>query len=367
MRGIGAAGTPQAPSQAWLAAVANLLNLEGADAYAGLDQLSAESYASVINADAHSVMTGLDSIANRLAAAHDGGGCPSVAPAFAPTVQAGNALCPWVRVVGDWTRLDGYDTWLSQRLDYGGIFIGLDGKLAGPWTLGGMLGYVHGSEATDGLPVHATSESYQAAAYGEYARGPVWLRGTVGLAFHTAQMSRQITFTDTPLTAVGDPDGTQYFADLRAGWDIPTARFGTFTPFVAVQAQRITAPGFTESGAGALSLAIGNASTTVSRSILGAQWSASLGGVASRWTAQANLGWAHAYGALTRVIQAQFVGAPASAFTEYGAGPARDTAEIGVGVSAAVGRNAHLTLRYDGNYGGHQSASALSLAADYRW
>ena len=73
------------------------------------------------------------------------------------------------------------------------------------------------------------------------------------------------------------------------------------------------------------------------------------------------LGWLHEYAYTGRPITAAFAGAPAAAFTVYGATPQRDAAVIGFSASTAVSDNASIYLRYDGDIGSGTDNHALNF------
>ena len=79
------------------------------------------------------------------------------------------------------------------------------------------------------------------------------------------------------------------------------------------------------------------------------------------------LGWLHEYAYTGRPITASFAGAPAAAFTVYGATPQRDAAVIGFSARTAVSDNASIYLRYDGDIGSGTDNHALNLGVRFSW
>ena len=68
-----------------------------------------------------------------------------------------------------------------------------------------------------------------------------------------------------------------------------------------------------------------------------------------------------------RPITAAFAGAPAAAFTVYGATPQRDAAVIGFSARTAVSDNASVYLRYDGDIGSGTDNHAFNLGLRFSW
>ena len=68
-----------------------------------------------------------------------------------------------------------------------------------------------------------------------------------------------------------------------------------------------------------------------------------------------------------RPITAAFAGAPANAFTVYGATPQRDAAVIGFSASTAIAAATQIYLRYDGEIGSGTDNHALNLGVRITW
>ena len=66
-------------------------------------------------------------------------------------------------------------------------------------------------------------------------------------------------------------------------------------------------------------------------------------------------------------MAASFAGAPGVAFTVFGATPQRDSAVLGLGVSARVGDATLLYARYDGEVGGGTDNHALQAGVRIAW
>jgi len=245
--GVAGIGAGALPTRDFLSVAGDLLNLDGSSAYAALDQLGAEAYSAFPNAHFEAARLGMDAIDSRLTVARTTGAC--AAGEAAALSASGARACSWISVLGSTGRTGGYDTWLGQQTGLAGVISGVDYRLAPQLTLGAALVAVHGNTSTDTLPVHGQFDSYQAALYGSYVPGAYWLQATIGYARNDDEMKRSLFFTDTPRTALGNVDGNQYFASLRNGVDLPIAKFGVFTPFVALEMQSVESPGFTETGA----------------------------------------------------------------------------------------------------------------------
>jgi uncharacterized protein with beta-barrel porin domain len=366
--GIAGIGAGVAPTRDFLVVAGDLVNLEGSSAYAALDQLSAEAYAAFPNAHVEAARLGMDAIDSRLTEARATGEC-AAGEAASSSDNGGNGAraCSWISALGSTTRNGGYDTWLTQQIGLAGAMAGVDYRVVPQVTLGGALAYVHGNVSVNTLPAHGQFDSYQAALYGSYVPGPYWLQASLGYARNSDEMNRSLFFTDTPRTALGNVDGNQYFVSVRNGVDFPAGKFGVLSPFLALEMQRVETPGFGESGADSVNLAVSGHTDNSMRSLLGAQWRNEFKLLGHTWNLNTELAWAHQYGSLTQTIDASFEGAAGSELFEHGSGPARDAAQIGIGTRVTLGQRLHAFLRYDGEFGGRARTNAGSAGLDYRW
>jgi len=117
-----------------------------------------------------------------------------------------------------------------------------------------------------------------------------------------------------------------------------------------------------------LSLNVQQQTTNSLRSPLGAQLNGAIGlGDARTLDLALRLGWLHEYAYTGRPITAAFAGAPANAFTVYGATPQRDAAVIGVQAGTAVAAGTQLYLRYHGDIGSGTDNHALNVGRRLSW
>ena len=131
--------------------------------------------------------------------------------------------------------------------------------------------------------------------------------------------------------------------------------------------------GFTESGAGALNLAVAAQTTGSARSVLGAEFAGAFGapgfgtGGREKLVLQMRLGWAHEYANTARPVTAAFAGAPGANFTVFGAAPQTDSAVFSLAASTAVASGVSLFARYDGEVGNGISSHALNGGLRVSW
>jgi outer membrane autotransporter protein len=142
----------------------------------------------------------------------------------------------------------------------------------------------------------------------------------------------------------------------------------TVTPFARLQGTTVNQAAFSEWGAQSLSLNVAQQTTNSLRTTFGADLSGAIGlGDQRKLDLALRLGWLHEYADTGRPITAAFAGAPANAFTVYGATPQRDSAIIGFSAGTALAEAAQLYLRYDGEIGTMAANHTLNLGLRFTW
>ena len=121
-------------------------------------------------------------------------------------------------------------------------------------------------------------------------------------------------------------------------------------------------------GANSLSLNVAQQTTNSLRTTFGADLAGSIRlGNRARLDLGLRLGWLHEYAYTGRPITAAFAGAPAAAFTVYGATPQRDAAVIGFSASTGVADSRAVYLRYDGEIGSGTDNHAFNVGVRMSW
>ena len=134
-------------------------------------------------------------------------------------------------------------------------------------------------------------------------------------------------------------------------------------PFARLQGSTTSQAGFSEGGAGSLSLLVAPQVTNSLRSTLGADLRATIHEV----DVAVRLGWLREYADTSRPLSASFTGAPGISWTVLGATPQRDSALIGLAATAAVAGATRIYLRCDGEVGGTTDNHALSAGLRLSW
>ena len=263
----------------------------------------------------------------------------------------------WVTPYGAMGALYGDATTHSTSYSLYGFSGGGDIEVIDDLRLGGALGYSNIGLSTS-VPASGTNEAVSIAAYASYAPAPWYIDAAVGYAYNWGSLTRTIAFPGVFRTAQGNPTANQFLGSTEAGRGFTVTSHLSLTPFARLEVSAAGQNAFTETGAGAISLAAQAQSTTGVRSTLGAEIAGSVALTESQDLAMAlRLGWVHDYADLSGAVTASFVGKPDTSFTVTGPMPDRNAATVGIGLNLPLplGR---AFLTYDANLAQNYTAHA---------
>jgi autotransporter-associated beta strand protein len=133
-------------------------------------------------------------------------------------------------------------------------------------------------------------------------------------------------------TATSNPSGQEFNLNWTAGWDEKTAH-ADLSPFVGLAYDRMMLGSFTESGAGALDLAVDGQTAESLRSVLGVKVSRQFKPDWCDVTPYASAGWQHEFENQSRPLNAQLASGGTGSFTVTTADAARETLLLGAGLN----------------------------------
>lgn len=219
---------------------------------------------------------------------------------------------------------------------------GVNGYLTDRIFAGVFGGYAHTNGDLDNLGSSTTINTGTIGVFGSYQADRWFATAT---AFH-GWSGYDNTRNSAGGANASSFDGTNYAVRGTVGTDM---RFGQWlvTPEVGVQYMRVMLPGFTETGATALSVGADNSDSL--RSSLGARFAydyrTATGGVL---TPELRLGWQHEFNNGIRNVSASFIdpGFAGTFFTPTGS-PVRDLALVGAGITGKIGTATYFSVNYD--------------------
>lgn len=372
-----------------LALYNSLLMLSADEARAAFDSLSGEAYASATGVLINDSQFIRSAALGRLqqafggapatpinALSYAGAQRPVSASASAIDAVAPGSIAPsqnlytaWGYAYGAWTRQDSNSNAGSVKSSVGGFVTGIDGTVLDTWRLGLLAGYSHSSFDVDDRASSGSSDNYTLGAYA----GTEWTFDTghalafrSGLAYtwHNVDMNRSVAFPGFAdnLTSDYDAGSFQVFGEL--GYKIHYGK-ALFEPYAGLAYVRLKTDGFDEKGQTAAALSVQSGTTDTSFSTLGLRASTefALGSITA--TARTDLGWRHAYGDITPVSTASFIGS--DAFTVFGLPIAEDAALIEAGLDFKLTEDATLGLSYNGQFasGAKQNGFNAKLSVSF--
>ncbi|MGN7964208.1 autotransporter outer membrane beta-barrel domain-containing protein, partial [Brucella sp. 22210] len=372
-----------------LALYNTLLMLSADEARAAFDSLSGEAYASATGVLINDSQFIRNAAFGRLQQAF--GGAPatpinalSYAGAQRPvsaSVSAIDAVAPgsiapsqnlytaWGYAYGAWTRQDSNSNAGSVKSSVGGFVTGIDGTVLDTWRLGLLAGYSHSSFDGDDRASSGSSDNYTLGAYA----GTEWtlnnghalaFRSGLAYTWHDVDMNRSVTFPGFADNVTGDYDAGSFQLFGELGYKIHYGK-ALFEPYAGLAYLHLKTDGFDETGQTAAALSVQSGTTDTSFSTLGFRASTefALGSITA--TARTDLGWRHAYGDITPVSTASFIGS--NAFTVSGLPIAEDAALIEAGLDFKLTDDATLGLSYNGQFasGAKQNGFNAKLSVSF--
>ena len=351
-----------------------------AQGQAAMNAISGQNYSGFGTANLGGGLLFMNSLGQQMGLARGGfGGGTRVALAQAcetSVAEACDAEPPspwslWGSALGGTGRVAGTANAGTLTYNAGGFATGVDYRFDPRFLAGIGVGFNSGNQWASGFSGQGTTSSYQASLYASFVQGAFYLDGMAGYGYSDNWMTRQIVLPNLATrTAQGSTGANQFLGQLEAGYRIglhePAAL--SVTPFARFQGMTNSQYGFTESGAGALSLTVAPQTTGSARSVLGAELAGAFGPEGrEKLAVQTRLGWAHEYADTTRPVTAAFAGAPGANFTVFGAAPQRDTATLSLAANTAVAQGVSLYARYDGEVGNGISTHALNGGLRVSW
>ncbi|THF65376.1 autotransporter domain-containing protein [Pseudothauera rhizosphaerae] len=261
----------------------------------------------------------------------------------------------WLRALAADGRIDGDGNARGADTSSGGVAIGADRQVNGSLRIGAAFAYSRGEADTRSGDVDL--DSYQLAAYGRWQGERFYLAGSAGYGRHEADARRNIAF----LGARADSDyGADSFTLAVEAGRTHARAWGSFTPYLGLEAAVLQREGFTESGADDANLKVKRRTDDSLRSRLGVRYAWQ----GTRFAPSADVAWVHEFGDDRGRIAASFAGAPAAAFRIDGPELDRDRLAVGLGLTAWAGKDARLDLAYRGDFA--ESDREHGVAATFR-
>jgi outer membrane autotransporter protein len=340
-----------------------------------LNQISGQPYANFGTANLASNTLFMNALGQQMALARGGSGSGQrLALAQACEIEFCDGASPfsvWASGLGGFGSVQGDGNSNTFTYNLGGAAAGIDYRVMPSLLLGIGVGYTSGTQWTDTFQGKGWTNAVSVAAYASFTHSGFYADLLAGYAYSNNQLQRQISVPGLqPRTANGSTGANQFLGQAEIGYEVPVyaPAQASITPFARLQVMSVNQAAFNEWGADSLSLNVQQQTTNSVRSTLGAQLNGAIGLGDTRTLDMAlRLGWLHEYAYTGRPVTAAFAGAPANAFTVYGATPQRDAAAIGFQASTNVATATQIYFRYDGDIGSGTDNHALNVGLRLSW
>ncbi|MEM6884256.1 MAG: autotransporter domain-containing protein [Verrucomicrobiota bacterium] len=237
-------------------------------------------------------------------------------------------------------------------------------------TVGAYAGYNGGKAETDAIGSELEYQGGHAGIFGQYDYKGFRFVGLAGYTYSNYDSDRVIAFPGINRTAEGETDSNQVIAAGEIAYDFilgPNYQWKV-TPVIGLQYTHLWIDGYQESGAGALSLNVGDQEVDSLQTKIGLEASKlwQYNGM-SHITFFASGFWHHEVLDNSRTVNAAFNSTAINNFTVRTEDPERDFAIMGAGLDAVPFRNqdVHLLLGYQNQFG-QEGFMSHTLYGGYR-
>ena len=240
-----------------------------------------------------------------------------------------------------------------------GFLAGLDGLVAGDWTVGALAGYTRSHFNVNDRLSSGDSDNLHLGAYGGRVWGQLGFRAGLANTWH---------FIDTQRSAIGQTLNGDYTArtfqasgELGYRFDRRTA---WLEPFANAAYVNHHTGSFAETG-GAAALNVRNGDSDTGFTTLGLRSANQFVVGNTVATARGTIGWRHAFGDIVPVSTNSFVGG--AAFTIAGAPIAQDAAVLEAGLDFRLSDMVMLGFGYAGQFAGtaNSQSGRMKLSANF--
>jgi len=211
---------------------------------------------------------------------------------------------------------------------------GVSYRMTNNLAAGVLMDYSHTDATTDSYGSKTRVDSYSPGVFATYGDKGFYVNGLFSYGRNNYSNNRAIPVVGA--TANSNPDGNQYTAALDSGYQLNLGQGLTITPSGGLTYTHLDIDGFTETGAAPANLAVDAQHDDSLRSRLGAsvQYLTGIGRITLIPTLTAM--WQHEFLDENAPITSSFNDLGSGAFTIHSVSMGRDSALIGVGLTAQL-------------------------------
>ena len=226
----------------------------------------------------------------------------------------------------------------------GSASAGVSFRVTANLAVGALMNYNHTDAKTDSNGSKIKVDSYSPGIYTTFFKDGFYANGLFSYGYNSYSETRNISFAG--LTAKGSPNGSQYVGNLDFGYDFQPEKHWIVGPTLGVTYTHLDVDSFNETGAGPADLNVASQSADSVRSRFGGHviYQTHTGSVLLQpnFTAM----WQHEYLNGSSGITSQFNIPGTTPFSIQTAAPSRDSALLGLGMTATLDNSMVLYLNY---------------------
>ncbi len=271
----------------------------------------------------------------------------------------------WFKALGSSNAQDkqgAYDGYSSKVY---GLTAGIDNRVNSDFVVGAALGLTKADINQADFRTGDTTRinNTQLMGYGTYNLSPeLYLDGALSYGRNAYTGVRA---TAVGRTALSSYNGNQLGARLGLGYGLDLGDKLKLTPMASVDFSRLNQDAYTETGAGAINLAMDAQSTSNTRLGLGARLNKEWTDGDTTYRPEVALNWYQNSNILNNDVKASFVGGGAAFVTPGTTSISRNTVNLGVALTVLSNKTSSIQIRYDLDKSTGFTANTGSLLA--RW
>jgi len=248
----------------------------------------------------------------------------------------------WIKPLGSWAKQDNSDAAYGYKAQTSGVVLGADSERGESSRIGAAFAYTNSNVDSNDSAQHANVDSYQAVLYGNSSLDQNYeVNWQADYGYNKNTGSRDISFVNR--TASSDYSSSSVHVGTGVAHSMQLSGQTRFIPSIRADYTSITDKAYTETGAGALNLAVNGRTTNAFIIEASGKVSHSLDDTSN---VSANLGVGYDTLAKQNSITAAFQGGGA-AFTTVGINPSSTLVRAGLGYAKSTAGGIDIMARYD--------------------
>jgi subtilase-type serine protease len=270
----------------------------------------------------------------------------------------------WLSGFGQWGGLAASEGYTGFDFNLYGSTLGYDRYLGHGLTAGVSLGYANTQLYYEGGRGTGLTNSLTGSAYGSYATGPLHLDTALSYGRQSYENSRTVEVGSIERTAASDHGSNALLASLGGGLTLGRQPW-TIEPLASAQYVYLNEDGFTEQGAGSVSLKVQERTAYSLVSDLGLRLGLCLDFGRRALASELFAAWRHDFALDPGTITASFVDAPDAPFTVSGPESQRNGVLLGASLLLKDSGRFSAALKYNLELRGSYRANSLSGEIQY--